>query len=227
MNCVYDLVLLNALIKGDVDKVKQMYAKYNYAVKLTAASHIFDMGIRYGHVDVVKYAMTLKKQSMGVDSAKCVAIGTVAMVEFLYGHEMWKDDGSSDVFIKSVMDEAAMRGNVDVLQWFFEHGHVRCSSGCIPREVDDLDYDNMVKVVSLYHQYQVDGAYKFDCPECCTMCTQITMQNLWEMDTRKFENGVQWLPREMLIDTLQLAQVNGTTYSFERYANNYLDYFDC
>ena len=34
--------------------------------------------------------------------------------------------------------------------------------------------------------------------------TQRNIQEMWEMDTHEFENGVQWLPREMVEDTLEL-----------------------
>jgi len=38
----------------------------------------------------------------------------------------------------------------------------------------------------------------------CMQETNRSMQELWEMDTHEFENLTQWLPREMLGDTLEL-----------------------
>lgn len=102
-----------------------------------------------------------------------------------------------NVCLNEVFRDLARSGCVQGYQWLLEQEY-RPSS--FPKQVPEM--------IELYHMYNIPGAHQVKCREgTCIMCKQFILSDTWMMDTLHFDNIFQWLPREMMEDTLALTHI--------------------
>lgn len=196
-------ILDKALQRGDVNKVKRLYDGYSDVKKLISQTRIFEQGIKNNHIEIVKYALTIGSQCLRRNAGDLLSyITDINILDLLNEHRMFEMNGNNDVLIADIMDTFAVRGNILVLQWFLQHGYAQYASGWVPQGL----YDTQIRQITrLYHTYHVPN-YN-GCSAFCENCVIEKLNELWEMDTDNFTNVIQWMPREIVTDVIELMEV--------------------
>lgn len=111
----------------------------------------------------------------------------------LYMHG-WRP-GDSDV------NSAILGENIVFVKWCLELGHVNKNALWVPFVNSNISQE----MLRLLHEHKVPGSYTSACKNgTCAICKKRLLNDMWIMMTAKFDNRVQWLPREMMDDTLEL-----------------------
>lgn len=91
-------------------------------------------------------------------------------------------------------------GNAMFVKWCFERGFTYVNVMWIETKTCTRE------ILELLHNYKVQGDYQEDCMRGrCSVCKKCIVGEMWEMDRNEFENTIQWLPREMVEDSLEFV----------------------
>jgi len=219
--CNFDADILQMIEQGDVNAFRQVCTVFSPRV-YTWIMH----AIREDQVAIVAYLHSLyihKEEAMGAILSEAIGHGAckitqytlangmrrIGAVEILHRKQISSKDvirvvceGMNEAELQKLNSDVSMWCPVSVVKWLCEHGYTHLLTGV--RACEYFDLDRAREIYNVYHEYGIRGEYLKVCNSDgkCKGCLKETVGELWEMDISEFENGIQWLPREMVQDTL-------------------------
>lgn len=219
-----DRLIIAAVGRGDFDAVRELCEKYDYR----ADSRPFFIAVIKNRLDICIYLYNL---------GKCASVQSVMLSLAIYystihnNREMYEwvlnechkhldrivllflyhsnrdevdvlDALSKFGWIPSALDTITTvhYGATNMMRWLCERG---CAIHCFPSDANPPK-----EMIRIAHEYNIDGQYREVCKEgICAMCKEIWVKDAWEMDEIEYENGIQWLPRELMEDMVQLLAI--------------------
>ena len=105
------------------------------------------------------------------------------------------------LYEKNILRDATWHGCPDIVEYMLEMGvRVNCT-----RVSKTIGEERRWQVYDILHKYGVQ------LEECktgkCGICKVLTMWNEWTMQTNEFSTPIQWMPREMVDDVIELIKV--------------------
>lgn len=97
---------------------------------------------------------------------------------------------------QETVEVAALKNNGVLVRWMFERGIILSAAPKARYTHEMLD---------VLHEYGILGEYTKECTSECKWCKREQVKDMWVMESEEYEGVLQWLPREMLFDTLSIA----------------------
>lgn len=163
---------------------------------------------RYGHIHILEHIISMigmkemvKKYDLRIQSA----VANFDQVEVL---EWWikRREDNPRLRYKYDMNQlvhfAVLNGKYRILQCLSECGYSSYAHMIPSKRVSKGDAMNTMIVM---HKWKLPGIYQETCESGkCIVCGVEKTWDLWIMDNREFTSSIQWLPREMVEDTIHL-----------------------
>lgn len=190
-------ILREAVESGNIDVIRALIPQNPHDTLIRVCSN----AARIGNMDVLKWTAESYESSVGsIDSRGMIAY---YLTRNNHADELktWVTEHKGklqgdEVFI------ACSYGSVACLKWLLGYNRELF----IKHYVEFIHPRHSDEILELLHAYEIPGRYKEECKrEMCKVCRSVVVWNLWEMLDPSFDNYIQWLPREMIEDTLLIT----------------------
>ena len=94
---------------------------------------------------------------------------------------------------------ACLEDNYVAVKWLIEHGYRNDELMFVPPNADP-------RTIELCHNLRIPAAYKSVCETGnCGLCKRVCIADEWQMENSRFDNMVQWFPREIVEDIIPMV----------------------
>lgn len=205
----FRFVVATAGIHGQTDVLRMCAATNKWSNAIDARRLAYWNVCKYGHLETLKYLVSIAHPDHMKEIAMCVYKAAVKcerynIIEWWMTHECTQSGLLSWFSHGTGIQTAIYFGQVAMLEWLISKG--------VFSSIDTMDMHTEVnsetkhRILRVLHVHRFPGIYQVDCNAgTCSVCREERIWDMWEMDTTQFTEHVQWLPREMVEDTLGLV----------------------
>lgn len=201
-------LLTKAISCDQVEIVKHFHSLQNAASEAARAqtlNHIVAMAISYRSYNTIRYALESGAQPIQHVGIISKHICEDELMDCVFGN-------ADKTALIALAKYSGAYANTSVVKWLCTRGHSNLLTGDIPMfariETPAGTENEYADLYNLYHEYNIKGKYLGVCSRRtrCKGCIKEALVDLWEMDVEQFDNGIQWLPIEMVEDTIMLVK---------------------
>ena len=225
---IYDRVIKRATKYGHLHVIREhvrnedLCMNFNYPgctqTKTTTllASMILRTAAKYGHIHILEYMTEcvgdvlvgdmMKECDMGVQINATKFNQVKVMDWWLAKRRLTKNGELNKVTVGDMLiNYAILCGSHQIVSFLLENGYT-CIAETMPNK--RVSKENDLKTMIVLHQWKLQGRYRAMCESGgCAVCNVEKTWDAWVMEHPDFGKVIQWLPREVMCDVLDLVLV--------------------
>lgn len=214
----YNRVIKEAIKYGQLIVIQKCISVGDLEYNENVVKCICRYATKYDQLAILQFVV--QELGLGVIGDMCDAtiVNTAIEHSSISVLEWWEQMRESDPgeytpmeYGSDMLNHAVRSGQSEVLLWLLEHGY-RTQISC--RFKDTVTKEKQMEVIKVLHLddeydddvgYTMGGWFRDDCKNGkCAVCTAEKMWEIWILESQEFTDNVQWLPKEIMEDTLAL-----------------------
>ena len=158
---------------------------------------------KYGHRSVLEYFVNRFSNEYSCKKDTVLSHISLSGVMVARGHleavKWWCTVSDANTLLHLNFRTAVHYGQITIMEWLHDIGRTCQTLDISPT----INHEKRVQTLALLHKWKIGGSYQIDCNSgVCIVCRVQMMWNSWEMEENDYTSWIQWIPREVLEDTL-------------------------